>query len=266
VSSPVPVDPVVVDEPAPTTGPSPAPGAAVESDFPEHAQAHLLTTSMGRLNKIRAAVLGGNDGMTSTAGLVVGVAGATSTTTPVLIAGLSGLVAGALSMGGGEFTSVSAQRDAQEALLARQRHELETIPQEELDELAHLYAQKGLSSRLAREVALQLTSRDALAAHADIELGIDLDDLLSPRDAALASTVAFFFGGVLPLLAILLPPAPIRIAVCFVTVAVGLAVTGFVAARLGRARPWRGALRNTVIGVIAMGVTYGIGSIVGTFT
>jgi len=163
-------------------------------DFPEHARAHLLRTSVSRLNRLRAAVLGGNDGVTSTAGLVVGVAGATTSTSALLIAGVSGVVAGSLSMGGGEFTSVSAQRDSQDALLAQQRHELETVPDEELDELAHLYVQKGLSTVLAHQVAAELTSRDALAAHADIELGIDLDDLVRPWDAAIASAVAFALG------------------------------------------------------------------------
>lgn len=233
-------------------------------EFPEHARAHLLTTSVSRLNRLRAAVLGGNDGITSTAGLVVGVAGATAGTGALLIAGVSGVVAGALSMGGGEFTSVSAQRDSQEALLARQRHELETVPDEELDELAHLYAQKGLSTQLAHQVAAELTARDALAAHADIELGIDVDDLVRPWDAAAASALAFAVGGVLPILAILLPPVSVRVPVCFAAVALGLAVTGNVAARLGRAPAARATVRNVLVGVAAMALTYAIGTLVGT--
>ncbi len=236
----------------------------VAEEFPEHARAHLLSTSVSRLNRLRAAVLGANDGLTSTAGLVVGVAGATSGVAPLVIAGVSGLVAGSLSMGGGEFTSVSAQRDSQEALLALQRHELETVPDEELDELAHLYAQKGLSTALAREVAAELTSRDALAAHADIELGIDVTDLVSPVEAALASAVAFALGGLLPILAVLLPPTSWRVPVTFATVAAGLALTGHVAARLGQAPPGRATLRNVVIGLLAMAITYGIGTAVGT--
>ena len=232
--------------------------------FPEHARAHLLTTSVSRLNRLRAAVLGCNDGVTSTAGLVVGVAGATTSTSALLIAGISGVVAGSLSMGGGEFTSVSAQRDSQEALLAVQRHELETVPDEELDELAHLYVQKGLSTTLASQVAAELTNRDALAAHADIELGIDLDDLVKPWDAAIASSVAFALGGVLPILAILLPPAEARVPVCFLAVAAALAITGNVAARLGQAPSGRATLRNVVVGMLAMATTYAIGLAVGT--
>lgn len=233
-------------------------------DFPEHARAHLLRTSVSRLNRLRAAVLGGNDGVTSTAGLVVGVAGATTSTSALLIAGVSGVVAGSLSMGGGEFTLVSAQRDSQDALLAQQRHELETVPDEELDELAHLYVQKGLSTVLAHQVAAELTSRDALAAHADIELGIDLDDLVRPWDAAIASAVAFALGGVVPILAILLPPDTARVPVCFLAVAATLAVTGNIAARLGQAPSGRATLRNVVVGMLAMAITYGIGLAVGT--
>ena len=239
-----------------------APTAADE--FPEHARAHLLTTSVSRLNRLRAAVLGCNDGVTSTAGLVVGVAGATTSTSALLIAGISGVVAGSLSMGGGEFTSVSAQRDSQEALLAVQRHELETVPDEELDELAHLYVQKGLSTTLASQVAAELTNRDALAAHADIELGIDLDDLVKPWDAAIASSTAFALGGVLPIVAILLPPTGARVPVCFLAVAAALAITGNVAARLGQAPSGRATLRNVVVGMLAMATTYAIGLVVGT--
>src|SRR5579862_6350333 len=138
-----------------------------EPELPPHASAHLLSTSVNRLNRLRAAVLGCNDGLISTAGLVVGVAAATTSTTTLALAGLSGLAAGSLSMGGGEYTSVRAQRDSQEALLRLQRAELEAVPEEELDELTLLYVQKGLSVKVAREVAMELTERDALAAHAE---------------------------------------------------------------------------------------------------
>lgn len=240
-----------------------AAGAGAE-EFPEHARAHLLSTSTGRLNRLRAAVLGATDGITSTAGLVVGVAGATAQLAPLVIAGVSGVVAGSLSMGGGEYTSVSAQRDSQEALLALQRHELETVPDEELDELAHLYAQKGLPTALAHQVAAELTTRDALAAHADIELGIDVSDLVRPWDAALASALAFALGGVLPILAVLLPPESWRVPACFLTAGLGLALTGNVAARLGQAPAGRATLRNLAVGLFAMTVTYLIGMAVGT--
>lgn len=236
---------------------------AAPDELPEHATAHLLSTSVSRLNRLRAAVLGCNDGITSTAGLVAGVAGAAGSSRAVLVAGVSGLAAGALSMAGGEYTSVRAQRDSQDALLARQQHELETVPHEELDELAHLYAAKGLSTRLAREVAKELSSRDALAAHADIELGIDLEDLVDPWEAAIASATSFLLGGLLPLAAILLPPTAWRIPVCFAAVVVALALTGFVAARLGRAPTTRATLRNAGVGLAAMLITYVIGVAVG---
>jgi VIT1/CCC1 family predicted Fe2+/Mn2+ transporter len=153
---------------------------ASEDRLPPHATAHLLSTSVNGLNRLRAGVLGCNDGITSTAGLVVGVAATTASTKALALAGLAGLVAGSLSMGGGEFTSVQAQRDSHEALLHIQRGELETIPGEELDELAHMYMERGLSLALARQVAVELTERDALAAHAEAELGIDLHDRANP--------------------------------------------------------------------------------------
>jgi vacuolar iron transporter family protein len=234
------------------------------SDEPElspRASAHLLSTSVNRLNRLRAAVLGCNDGLISTAGLVVGVAAATAGTTTLALAGLSGLAAGSLSMGGGEYTSVRAQRDSQEALLAAQRAELATVPDEELDELAFLYVRKGLSVRLARQVAKELSDRDALAAHAEVELGIDLDDLVSPWQASVASALSFLAGGLISLVAILLPPPGYRIAVCVVAVMCGLALTGFVSARLGKAPPGRATLRNVMVGGLTMAVTYALGSV-----
>ena len=235
-----------------------------EDRLPAHASAHLLSTSVSRLNRLRAAVLGCNDGITSTAGLVVGVAATHPSTTVLAFAGLSGLAAGSLSMGGGEFTSVRAQRDSQDALLHHQRQELETMPHEELDELAHLYVERGLSLRLAREVAAELTQRDALAAHAEAELGIDLADQVNPVEAAVASASSYLLGGVLSLLAILLPPASVRVAVCVVTVLVGLALTGVLAARFGSAPVLRAALRNVVVGAVTMAVTYGLGTLAHT--
>jgi len=229
--------------------------------LPAHASAHLLSTSVSRLNRLRAGVLGCNDGITSTAGLVVGVAATHPSHTVLLLAGLSGLVAGSLSMGGGELTSVRAQRDSQDALLRIQRAELEDIPHEELDELAHLYVQRGLSLRLAREVAEELTARDALAAHAEAELGIDLSDQVDPWEAAGASALSYLLGGLLSLLAILLPPASVRIGGCVAAVLLGLAATGYVGARLGAAPPGRATLRNVIVGSITMAVTYLLGTL-----
>jgi VIT1/CCC1 family predicted Fe2+/Mn2+ transporter len=232
-----------------------------EEPLPAHASAHLLTTSVGRLNRLRAAVLGCNDGIISTAGLVVGVAATHPSTTSLAVTGISGLVAGSVSMGGGEFTSVRAARDSQDALLHIQRGELETMPLEELDELAHLYVQRGLSVGLARQVAAELTARDALAAHAEAELGIDLTDQVNPWEAAGASALAFLLGGLLSLLAILLPPAGDRIAVCVVAVLVSLAGTGYLAARFGSAPTGRAAARNLTVGGLTMAVTYTLGAL-----
>ena len=217
-----------------------------------------------RLNWLRAGVLGGNDGIVSTAGIVMGAAGATGDRTTILIAGIAGLAAGALSMGAGEYVSVSTQRDSERALLAKERTELEEEPEDELAELAGLYVEKGLSERLAREVAEELTAHDALAAHAETELGIDPDDLTNPWHAAWASMVAFTLGALLPLLTITLMPASIRVGATVVAVAVALAFTGWVSARLGYGAAGRAVARNVGGGLLAMAVTYGIGTVLGT--
>ena len=222
------------------------------------------TESFGaRLNWLRAGVLGANDGIVSTAGLVMGVAGATSDRTAILIAGLAGLVAGAISMAAGEYVSVSTQRDSELALLAKERRELEEDPHDELAELAHLYMEKGLSERLAREVAVELTEHDALAAHADIELGIDPDDLTNPWHAAWASMVAFTAGALLPLLTIVLVPDGARVPVTMLTVVVALAGTGWLSATLGASPVGKAVVRNVSGGLLAMLVTYLIGTLVG---
>jgi len=216
-----------------------------------------------KLNWLRAGVLGANDGIVSTAGLVIGVAAATTDRTAILTAGLAGLAAGAMSMAAGEYVSVSTQRDTEQALLAKERRELEETPEQELAELAALYEQRGLSPTLAQQVAVELTEHDALAAHAEVELGIDPEALTNPWHAAWASMVAFTVGAVLPLLAILLPPAGGRIPLTAISVGVALAVTGWVSARMGGAPVRPAVLRNVGGGVLAMAVTYGIGSLVG---
>ncbi len=216
-----------------------------------------------RLNWLRAGVLGANDGIVSIAGLVIGVAAATDDRGVLLTAGLAGLAAGALSMGAGEFVSVSTQRDTQQALLDKEQRELIELPAEELDELTEIYVSKGLSQALARTVAEQLTAHDALAAHAEVELGVDPAEVVRPWQAAWASMLAFTVGALLPLLAILLPPPPVRIPLCFVAVLVALAVTGTTSARLGEAPPVRATLRTVAGGALAMAVTYGIGAAVG---
>lgn len=216
-----------------------------------------------RLNSLRAAVLGANDGIVSTAGIVIGVAGATPDFAPILVAGIAGLSAGALSMAVGEYVSVSAQRDTELALLDKERRELEEMPEEELAELAGLYEQKGLSPELALQVATELHEHDALAAHAETELGIDPNELTSPVVAAISSAIAFTVGSTLPLAAILLAPADIKIPVTAVGVLLALALTGYLSAKAGGTLAPRAIIRNTVGGFLAMGVTYWIGRLVG---
>jgi vacuolar iron transporter family protein len=217
----------------------------------------------GRLNWLRAGVLGANDGIVSVAGIVVGVSGATTDNTVILTAGIAGLVAGALSMAGGEYVSVSTQRDTERALIRLEKHELKTMPEAEERELAEIYEQKGLSPRLAAQVARELTENDALQAHADAELGIDPDNLTSPWQAAWASLVSFFIGGLLPLLAISLPPASFRVWACAGAVGIGLALTGLISARLGNAHIRPAILRNVGVGALTMLVTYYVGVLFG---
>jgi VIT1/CCC1 family predicted Fe2+/Mn2+ transporter len=224
---------------------------------------HDGATLGARLNVLRAGVLGAQDGIVSTAGLVVGVAGATTDAQSLLIAGVAGLIAGALSMAGGEYTSVSTQRDTERASLAREAWELRTMPESELDELAEMYESRGLPPELAREVAIALTEHDALAAHAETELGLDPAVRVDPWQAAATSAVSFALGAVLPLLAMVLAPASVRVGVTFVVVVIALVVTGFVSARQSGAHPAPAIARIVGVGVLAMVVTYAIGTLVG---
>jgi VIT1/CCC1 family predicted Fe2+/Mn2+ transporter len=217
-----------------------------------------------RLNWLRASVLGANDGIVSTAGIVVGVAGATADRGTIVVAGVAGLAAGALSMGAGEYVSVSTQRDSELALLEKERRELAEEPQEELEELAGLYVAKGLSEDIALEVAKQLTEHDALGAHAEAELGIDPDDISSPWAAAFASMVSFTVGALLPLLTITLVVAHARVWVTVASVTAALALTGWASARFGFGPPGRAVVRNVLGGLFAMGVTYLIGTLLGS--
>jgi vacuolar iron transporter family protein len=216
-----------------------------------------------RTNWLRAGVLGANDGIVSTAGLVVGVAGATSDRTALAAAGIAGLVAGALSMATGEYVSVSTQRDTERALLAKERRELREMPEEELAELAELYVAKGLTPELAGQVADQLTAHDAFAAHVDVELRIDPDNLTDPWQAAVASAVSFTVGALLPLVAILLPPPSARVPVTFLAVIAALVLTGWVSSWLGQATWRRAVLRNVAGGALSMTVTYLVGQAIG---
>ncbi|WP_120494670.1 VIT1/CCC1 transporter family protein [Microbacterium phyllosphaerae] len=217
-----------------------------------------------RLNWLRAGVLGANDGIVSVASLVVGVAGATTDNAALLTAGLAGLVGGAISMALGEYVSVSSQRDSERALISKEREELRTMPETELAELTSLYRERGLSEETARTVAEELTAHDALAAHLEVELGIDQDDLVNPWHAALSSAVAFTLGALLPLLAILLPPPEWRVPVTFLTVLFALAVTGTVSAKIGGSPPARAAIRLVIGGGLALLATWLIGTLLGT--
>ena len=218
----------------------------------------------GRLNWLRAGVLGANDGIVSVAAIVVGVAGATSMTAPILTAGTAGLVGGAISMALGEYVSVSSQRDSQRSLIAKERRELSEMPAEELDELSALYEEKGLTAATARQVALELTEHDALSAHLEAELGINEEDVVSAWQAAGASALAFLVGALLPMLAILLPPAALRVPVTFAAVLVALAITGATSARIGGSPLLRPTLRVVVGGAIALAATFVIGTLLGT--
>ncbi|RSM66854.1 hypothetical protein DMH03_07155 [Amycolatopsis sp. WAC 01376] len=217
----------------------------------------------GKLNWLRAGVLGANDGIVSVAGIVVGVAGATTDSTVIATAGIAGLVAGALSMAGGEYVSVSTQRDTERAQLRLEKRELKEMPEAEERELAEIYESKGLSPELAAEVARELTEKDALQAHAEAELGIDPDNLTSPWQAAWASLVAFTVGALLPLLSIVWTPTSARVWACASAVVAGLALTGFVSAKLGDARVGRAIARNVGVGALTMLVTYYVGVLFG---
>ena len=216
-----------------------------------------------RLNWLRAGVLGANDGIVSTAAVVVGVAGATSEVGPVLIAGLAALVGGAISMALGEYVSVSSQRDSEHALIQKERRELAEDPDAEFAELVGLYEARGLTSDTATRVATELTASDALKAHLSVELNIDADDVVSPWAAALASAVAFTVGAILPMLTILLAPVEVRVPLTFIAVLLALALTGYLAAWIGGARRGRAIVRTVVGGALALGATYAVGALFG---
>jgi vacuolar iron transporter family protein len=217
-----------------------------------------------RLNWLRAGVLGANDGIVSVAAIAVGVAGATPQLAPILAASVAGLVGGAISMALGEYVSVSSQRDSERALIAKEKTELATMPHEELAELTKLYQDKGLTPQTARQVAEELTANDALAAHLDVELNIDQNDIVSPWRAAYASAIAFTIGGLLPLMAIILFPASMRIPATFVAVLVALAITGATGGYLGDSPISRPMVRVVVGGALALVATFLIGRLLGT--
>jgi vacuolar iron transporter family protein len=216
-----------------------------------------------RLNWLRAGVLGANDGIVSVAAVVVGVAGATASTGPLLTAGMAALVGGAVSMALGEYVSVSSQSDSQKAMIEMKRLDLAHRPGHNLTVLARLYEDKGLSRDTAEQVARELTEHNALDAHLSAELHLDADDVVSPWHAAFASAIAFTLGAIVPLLAILLPPAGSRVPVTFVVVLAALGITGWIGARIGGGSRSRAAVRVVIGGALALAATFAIGHLLG---
>jgi VIT1/CCC1 family predicted Fe2+/Mn2+ transporter len=225
---------------------------------------HSERHNIGRIGWLRAAVLGANDGIVSTSSLIVGVAAAAAGKSEVMLAGFAGLAAGALSMAAGEYVSVSSQADTEAADLARERRELADMPDLELDELTAIYRNRGLTPELAREVARQLTARDALAAHARDELAISELTAARPLQAAMASAATFSVGAALPLVAAWAAPLPVLpIGVTAASLAF-LAMLGALGARAGGASIVKGVLRVVFWGALAMAVTAGVGRFFGT--
>lgn len=225
-----------------------------------HAETHLVH----RIGWLRAAVLGANDGIVSTASLIVGVAAASAPASAILIAGVAGTVAGALSMAAGEYVSVSSQSDTEKADLARERRELASQPSVERAELAQIYVQRGVEPELALRVADQLLAKDALGSHARDELGISEATAARPLQAALASAATFALGAALPLLMVLVSPRSALVPVVAIASLVFLALLGAVGAKAGGANVWTAMVRVAFWGALAMGLTAGIGALVGT--
>lgn len=216
-----------------------------------------------RIGWLRAAVLGANDGIVSTASLVLGVAAAGATPQNILITGVAGLAAGAMSMAAGEYVSVSSQSDTEQADIAKERHELATQPDHEHAELAAIYVARGLDAAISQTVATQLMAHDALGAHSRDELGISDTTAAKPVQAALASALTFAVGAALPLLVVLVMPAPMLSVAVAVSSLIFLAALGSLAARAGGSSVMNAALRVTFWGALAMALTYGVGALFG---
>ena len=224
---------------------------------------HIENHRSHRIGWLRAAVLGANDGVVSVSSLVVGVAASGVGKGNLMLTGIAGLVAGALSMAAGEYISVQSQADTENADLARERRELAQVPESELEELTAIYVERGLSESLAKEVAVQLTAKDALGTHARDELGITETLMARPVQASLSSAAAFAVGAVVPIIACAVAPtASVSLVTSLATVAT-LALLGSVAAYVGGAVIWRGAVRVMFWGVLAMAITAGVGKLFG---
>jgi vacuolar iron transporter family protein len=227
-----------------------------------HMESHVAGSNT-HLNWLRAAVLGANDGVVSVASVVMGVAAASTDFRSILTAGIAALSAGALAMAGGEYVSVSTQRDTEHALLEKEKWELKNEPEKELHELAQIYMGKGLSAETAQKVAAELTAHDAFAAHAEAELKIDPNDISNPVHAAWASGIAFTCGGIVPIIAMVLSPVSVHLYVTVFSVVIALVVTGVLSAISGGASKMRATVRVVVGGLFAMAATYGIGWLFG---
>jgi VIT1/CCC1 family predicted Fe2+/Mn2+ transporter len=221
--------------------------------------------SNAKLNRLRASVLGANDGIVSVSSIILGVAGATDSRGTIFTAGMAGLVAGALSMAVGEYVSVSSQSDTEKAYIAAEKRRLKSHPQEEFEELVGMYQTKGMSAKTARQAATELTEKDPIKAHLEVEFGLDENDLNSPIHAAVASMLSFTAGGIIPLVAIMSVSGLFaRIAVTFVAVMIALCATGYFSATAGGASRRRAIVRVIIGGALAMVVTYAIGHAFGT--
>ncbi|NCO85133.1 MAG: VIT family protein [Rhodobacterales bacterium] len=225
-----------------------------------HPETHLVS----RIGWLRAAVLGANDGIVSTASLIVGVAAASAATSEVLVAGIAGLVAGAMSMAAGEYVSVSSQADTENADMDRERAELRGQPEAELDELTQIYVSRGVDPDLARQVAAQMSAKDALGAHMRDELGISEVTTARPIQAALTSALTFAIGAAMPLAMVVVSPANLLVWTVTIASLLFLAMLGGIGAYAGGAVVWRATLRVTFWGALAMALTAGIGALVGT--
>ncbi|MEI6850941.1 MAG: VIT family protein [Candidatus Saccharibacteria bacterium] len=212
-------------------------------------------------NWLRAAALGSNDGIISIAGLVIGVAGATQSKTAILTAGIAGIIAGAISLGAGEYVSVSTQRDMEQALLAREKVDLKNHPKEEFDDLVSAYEQDGLEPKIAKIVAAELTKVNAFATHADVDLHIDPNNLTNPWSSVFASSTSFAIGALIPLVVIMLSVDKYTIPVTFISVVIALTITGIISAKVSGANILKSTIRVVTGGALAMIITYAIGSL-----
>ena len=222
-----------------------------------------IAASHNDLNKLRASVLGANDGIVSTAGIVLGVAGSSASKESIVIAGIAGLVSGAISMAAGEYVSVSSQRDSEKAFLAKYRAKIAKNQASVAKDLAEIYVQKGLSKQTADLVAAEFQKKDLLAGELEKESGVEADDISSPWAAAIASAISFVVGASVPLLAMVLAPTDARVWLTALAVLVSLILTGTLSARAGKANQTAAALRVVIWGVGAMAITYAIGHVIG---